>query len=283
MLYEGAGAAHDVRELRLLLEDTFAEWGPVESVHVVPSKTIAFVTYAWRSSAEFAKEATHLQGLKGSRSGEVLTVRWANEDPNPAAAAQRKRGYEVAFAAAAGAAWAALPEEQKQARMMQLQLAAALRSKRQVSEYPDTDWQYAAADEATAATSTGGVTAYPNTDYAQYDDVATAAYNHTAAAAAAVTASHQCSHRQQPAQPSYQGYDACGTVGIPAKREVRGGTPAENASALLVAGATQARAETAYRAAGAQQPVADDPDCEAPPSDALGLLGACYGSDADSD
>ena len=35
-------------------------------------------SYAWRSSAEFAKVAMHQQSLDGSSMGEVLDVRWVS-------------------------------------------------------------------------------------------------------------------------------------------------------------------------------------------------------------
>lgn len=42
---------------RRILQDNFDEWGPIERIYNVASKTIAFVQYYWRASAEFAKEA----------------------------------------------------------------------------------------------------------------------------------------------------------------------------------------------------------------------------------
>jgi hypothetical protein len=45
---------------------------------------------ALRPSNQRADSSTQLQG-------EVLTVRWANLDPNPTAVEQRKRGYDDAF------------------------------------------------------------------------------------------------------------------------------------------------------------------------------------------
>jgi hypothetical protein len=58
----------------------FAEWGDLEHVRVIGSKSIAFVRYRLRAGAEFAKEA-----MADSSFGhdEVLNIRWANEDPNP--------------------------------------------------------------------------------------------------------------------------------------------------------------------------------------------------------
>jgi len=60
----------------------FEEWGEIEYIRVIPSKNIGFVTYKYRSTAEFAKEAMSDQTLG---TGDVINVRWANEDPNPAA------------------------------------------------------------------------------------------------------------------------------------------------------------------------------------------------------
>lgn len=54
VLYEGAGSL-ELPTLRRLLEENFSEWGPLASVYIVPKKTIAFVKYLWRVSAEFAK------------------------------------------------------------------------------------------------------------------------------------------------------------------------------------------------------------------------------------
>ncbi len=72
----------------------FSKWGPLEDIHVVPSKCIAFVRYEIRSSAEFAKEA--MMGQKVTESSEgVITVRWANDDPNPTAILRVKREREA--------------------------------------------------------------------------------------------------------------------------------------------------------------------------------------------
>lgn len=49
----------------------FGEFGPVKHIHIVPTKTIAFVKYHWRVSAEFAREAMDQQQLTGSTLNEV--------------------------------------------------------------------------------------------------------------------------------------------------------------------------------------------------------------------
>ena len=72
---------------------------------------------------------------------EVLTTRWANEDPNPTQILAVKRSHMNAFEKAAIASWEALPEEQKRARIQQLQMADALKTGRAISDYPSTDMQ----------------------------------------------------------------------------------------------------------------------------------------------
>ncbi|KAG1678039.1 hypothetical protein FOA52_000835 [Chlamydomonas sp. UWO 241] len=174
--YEGAGSL-ELPKLRALMEDNFNTWGPLKRVHISHSKTLAFVEFEWRSSAEFAKEAMHKQGLTGSTQREVLTVRWASEDPNPSAVIASKRSHMDAFEKAAMESWEALPEEQKTARIQQLQMAAALKSGRVISDYPSTDSQYPSTDaqrphggDAQHGEDAGdGGEGYPSTD-GQYPD-----------------------------------------------------------------------------------------------------------------
>ncbi|CAM9164264.1 unnamed protein product [Phaeothamnion confervicola] len=60
----------------------FGEWGEVENINVITPKSICFVRYRLRGSAEFAREAMANQPVEG---GEVVNVRWAYEDQNPVA------------------------------------------------------------------------------------------------------------------------------------------------------------------------------------------------------
>lgn len=60
----------------------FSEWGELESCNVVHRLSIAFPRYRIRTSAEFAREAMYNQALDH---GEVLSIRWAHDDPNPVA------------------------------------------------------------------------------------------------------------------------------------------------------------------------------------------------------
>ncbi|GAA5911492.1 hypothetical protein JCM6882_000516, partial [Rhodosporidiobolus microsporus] len=50
---------------------------------ILTARGVAFVTYSSELNAQFAKEAMMHQSLEND---EVLNVRWATEDPNPAAA-----------------------------------------------------------------------------------------------------------------------------------------------------------------------------------------------------
>ena len=90
--YGGAGEWSRDRVIALL-ERQFSEWGPVEDVYAVPVKCIGFVRFEFRSSAEFAKEAMMGQRLTKTMM-EPLTVRWANDDPNPTAVRRVKRERE---------------------------------------------------------------------------------------------------------------------------------------------------------------------------------------------
>jgi len=60
----------------------FGEFGDIENIRIVHDKSMAFIRYRLRGAAEFAKEAMIDQSLDNN---EVLSVRWANEDPNPKA------------------------------------------------------------------------------------------------------------------------------------------------------------------------------------------------------
>lgn len=105
----------------------FGEWGDLEHVRVIHSKNIGFVRYRLRAAAEFAKEAMADSSLGHE---EVLTVRWANDDPNPGLKAATQADNEAKGANAVLNKWGStalwqytMPTEQS---------------------YPDTDPQYAA-------------------------------------------------------------------------------------------------------------------------------------------
>lgn len=65
------------------INENFAPIGPIVQIRPFPGKSIAFVQFEWRASAEFAKEAMNQQKVGDS----VVSVRWAREDPNPRAVA----------------------------------------------------------------------------------------------------------------------------------------------------------------------------------------------------
>lgn len=74
----------------------FGEWGELESVNVIHRLSIAFPRFRLRTSAEFAKEAMSCQALDH---GEVLSIRWAHDDPNPVARDAIQRADKDAMAA----------------------------------------------------------------------------------------------------------------------------------------------------------------------------------------
>lgn len=74
-----------------VLRRHFGEWGDIERVRVLHHRGCAFVTYLDESHAQFAKEAMMNQSLDHD---EIINVRWATDDPNPAAAKREKRRME---------------------------------------------------------------------------------------------------------------------------------------------------------------------------------------------
>ena len=161
-LYVGYGAASEKlgAKLQEVFERVFSEWGPLEDIYIVRGKSIAFVRYVFRASAEMAKETMNNQSLQPAwwpgapAVPEVLNVRWAYDDPNPVAIRRNKREREEAFADAAQRAEERLAPEQREALRMQRALedglaeappgAAALK-------YPATDGQFEAGDAREAA------------------------------------------------------------------------------------------------------------------------------------
>ncbi|SOV08860.1 related to CWC2 - involved in mRNA splicing [Ustilago sp. UG-2017a] len=66
----------------------FSEWGEIDRLRVLTGRSCAFVTYKYEANAQFAKEAMLNQALDHD---EIINVRWASDDPNPAA---QKRNQE---------------------------------------------------------------------------------------------------------------------------------------------------------------------------------------------
>lgn len=132
----------------------FGEWGELESLNVIHRLSIAFPRYRLRTSAEFAKEAMMCQALDHQ---EVLSIRWAHDDPNPVAKDSIQRADKdalVALMRAKGISLTpagfdyppnyALPE----AKRMRLDEGGALLEEHPELAYPDTAMQYAQALEA---------------------------------------------------------------------------------------------------------------------------------------
>jgi len=161
-LYVGYGAASEKLgdKLQEVFERVFSEWGPLEDVYVVRGKSIAFVRYVFRASAEMAKETMNNQSLQpawwpGAPSApEVLNVRWAYDDPNPVAIRRNKREREEAFADAAQRAEERLPPDQREALRMQRALENGLADAAPGAtalQYPSTDGQFEGGDAREAA------------------------------------------------------------------------------------------------------------------------------------
>ncbi|KAJ3041055.1 Pre-mRNA-splicing factor [Rhizophlyctis rosea] len=85
------------RDMEEVIRKHFEEWGEIERLNVLTHKGVAFVRYAVRANAEFAKEAMYGQSLD---SEEVLNVRWAVEDPNPRAQAAKAEATDALVTAA---------------------------------------------------------------------------------------------------------------------------------------------------------------------------------------
>ncbi|MES1921580.1 Pre-mRNA-splicing factor, variant 2 [Bonamia ostreae] len=80
------GKATDINNL---LYHHFSEWGDIEEINIPSDKSMAFIRFQFRSSAEIAKVAMDCQSLGF---GDILQIRWAHEDPNP----KRRRAAEEA-------------------------------------------------------------------------------------------------------------------------------------------------------------------------------------------
>jgi hypothetical protein len=99
------GRIHVTDDIEEIVARHFAEWGQVERTRVLNMRGVAFVTYSNLANSEFAKESMAHQSLDHE---EILNVRWATVDPNPAAQKREARKIEEQ---AADAIRAALPPE----------------------------------------------------------------------------------------------------------------------------------------------------------------------------
>ncbi|KDE07358.1 hypothetical protein MVLG_02400 [Microbotryum lychnidis-dioicae p1A1 Lamole] len=87
------GRLVETRNTAEMIERHFEEFGEIERIKILSSRGVAFVTYVSELNAQFAKEAMMHQSLD---SDEILNVRWATEDPNPAAKRRNRRELEQA-------------------------------------------------------------------------------------------------------------------------------------------------------------------------------------------
>ncbi|PWN39234.1 hypothetical protein IE81DRAFT_326734 [Ceraceosorus guamensis] len=93
----------------MVLRRHFGEFGEIQRVKVLHTRSCAFVTYTFESSAQFAKEAMSNQSLDHN---EVLNVRWATDDPNPGA---QKRDHRERQTLGSERMWEKMSEEQRDA------------------------------------------------------------------------------------------------------------------------------------------------------------------------
>jgi len=125
----------------------FSEWGELENVNVIHRQSIAFPRYRLRTSAEFAKVAMSNQALDFD---EVLSVRWAHDDPNPLAQDAISRSDKdalVAMLQARGVSLApapyAYPSDYSLPATKKMRVGEYNSSDGDgIEAYPDTDSQY---------------------------------------------------------------------------------------------------------------------------------------------
>jgi hypothetical protein len=85
------GRIHVTDDIEEIVARHFQEWGQVERTRVLTARGVAFVTYLNEANSQFAKEAMAHQSLDHN---EILNVRWATVDPNPAAQKREARRIE---------------------------------------------------------------------------------------------------------------------------------------------------------------------------------------------
>ncbi|KAF2868403.1 RNA binding protein [Massariosphaeria phaeospora] len=85
------GRIHVTDDIEEIVARHFQEWGQIERTRVLTARGVAFVTYLNEANSQFAKEAMAHQPLDH---GEIINVRWATVDPNPAAAKREAHRIE---------------------------------------------------------------------------------------------------------------------------------------------------------------------------------------------
>ncbi|KAN0015027.1 hypothetical protein ACTFIU_001348 [Dictyostelium citrinum] len=127
-LYIGGIKTNVSGSIEDMVRKNFEEWGRIEYVRVIANRSISFVRYLYRSSAEFAKEAMADQTLDN---GELLNIRWATEDSNPYAKKVDERNLHRV----------ATEVINKRIREMTPDDQSALKYQ-MTGQYPNTDQQY---------------------------------------------------------------------------------------------------------------------------------------------
>jgi hypothetical protein len=163
------------------LEKHFGEWGELVEVAVKPKHQCCFLKYKYRVCAEFAKVAMAEQTMDH---GEQLTIRWANDDPNPVAQKRQVRDYETktmeaimqkGYASNDGLPYEVpgqyiVPGQSKESQQLVAQAQAVLHGG-ELHPYPDTNQQYADyyAQQGLPYPAADGYQ-YPNAGYQQNPD-----------------------------------------------------------------------------------------------------------------
>ena len=147
------GRIHVTDDIEEVVARHFAEWGQVDRIRCLTARGVAFVTYTNEANSQFAKEAMAHQSLDHE---EILNVRWATVDPNPAAQKREARAIEEQ---AAEAVRRALPEE----FVKEIEGDAGARKRKRIEggfglegyEAPDDVWY--ARNRALESDTSGGV------------------------------------------------------------------------------------------------------------------------------
>jgi hypothetical protein len=160
----------------------FGLWGELESLNVIHRLSIAFPRYRLRTSAEFAKEAMACQTLDQD---EILSIRWAHDDPNPVAKDSIQRADRDALVALMKAKGISLtpagfdyPVDYvlPEAKRMRLEEGGGILEQHPELAYPDTEAQYAqyaqyyaqyAQEDGNGSTSTSTSTGNPTLSKAE--------------------------------------------------------------------------------------------------------------------
>lgn len=88
------GSGDNNAEMYEILFRHFSLWGDIEDINLLQGKGVAFIRYSHRCNAEFAKEAMSNQPLDNN---EIITIKWANDDPNPQANERTKEENDKAI------------------------------------------------------------------------------------------------------------------------------------------------------------------------------------------